>query len=123
MKEGAYWPSITLLLFPTKNDRTGKKKLSRLFILDEEAESLCTARALRKVLQGETTVGDLQMVPLLKDPKHGGELSNRDSAKAFAQFLEQAGFAEMATELHSPRAGSAKAHANSEKGASLLPVR
>lgn len=39
-------PSITLILIPTKNDRMSEKKLSRLFVIDEDESSISSARAV-----------------------------------------------------------------------------
>lgn len=108
-----------LRLKPTKTDRSGEKKLSRTFVLDERAGSLSAAVAIRDMLIGDPHIGDGSVVPLLRDPTHGGELKYEDSLACFKRMARKAGFPELADGLQSLRRGGATAIANSRNGGEM----
>lgn len=114
-------PSLTLVIKPTKTDRSGEKGFCRTFVLDEDEGSLSAARAVREMLRGDPSVGPLENILLLRDPLRGRELSYANSAKEFKRVLTEAGIKQLASGLHSLRAGGATAYANSEKGGEMVP--
>lgn len=112
--------SITLMMKPTKTDRSVEKGLCRLFILDEDEAALSAARAMREMLRGDPPAGCPEDISLLIDPRGGKELRYEDSVSELKEALVKAGFCEHATRLHSLRVGGAAEYANSNEVGELV---
>lgn len=109
-----------MVLKPSKSDVAGASGAVRTFVLDLEPGALSAAAAIREMLRNDPTRGNPEKVPLFRDPETKAELTYTKAYDLFKKALTDAGYAEMATGLHSLRAGGATAYANAEEGGMLV---
>lgn len=112
-------PCLKLRLKPTKTDRSGEKKMTRAFIVDDSKGALSAAVAVREMLAADPHTCDGTRVPLLRDVRHGAELRYEDSLAVFKEAAGRAGHPELANGLHNLRRGGATAIANSRHGGEM----
>lgn len=94
---------LTIHLKLSKRDQSVEEAFSRLSEMDSTPGTLLSAVAVREMLIGDPHERPGELVPLLRDPRHGGELRYGDSLRYFKEMARITGLPELALGLHSLR--------------------
>lgn len=108
------------VLKPSKKDMAGESGAVRTLVLDADTHALSSAAAIKAMLAHDVTKGAAEEMPLFRYPQTDREITYAKAAELFCKKLTEAGYAEMATGIHSLRAGGATDYANSNEGGMLF---
>lgn len=96
---------LTLRLKPIKTDVAGDSGAVRTFVMDVQPNALSAAAAIKDMLAHDPTEVEAEHAMLFRDPETGRKITCTKAATLVKRLLSEAGFLELATGLHSFRAG------------------